>query len=284
MTLYRLLRRLHAPLAAGAVCLAIAGMADAQQRSMLLSDEWAPRSLCSRERLPFRFQHRAFTSAGGAGGQRDGRHVIGGLAFRASRDDPDSPLPNAYSDGYSLRFPLLDSMSSVPLFGRLYRVSGIGTKDKGGADFRPVNSVLRVPEERTPEDVLRTVNSYVIPLDDRPEKFGTLHNHCGTLHNHFIYVQGTEKVDPGGTALRVHVGLLPITEDRLARREEDIVWTWLAEGDAFDIGGHKHRLLRIVPPQLFDDGILKRVGWFELDPKPLGAKDPPPSPAEAPGP
>jgi len=232
--------------------------------------------------LPFRFQHRAFTSAGGAGGQRDGRPVVGGLAFEAYRDDPDSPLPNAYSDGYSLRFPLLDGMSSIPLFGRLYEVSSIGTKEKGGADFRPVNTVGRVPKERTPEDVLRSVNSYVIPLDDRPEKRGTLHHHCGTLHKHFIYVQGTEKVVPDGAALRVHVGLLPITEDRLARREEEIVWTWLAEGDVFDIGGHKHRLLRIVPPQ-FEHGLLKRVGWFELDPKPPNNEAPSPSPAEEPG-
>lgn len=133
------------------------------------------------------------------------------------------------------------------------------------------NTLARLPEERTPEDVLRTVNSYVFPLDDGPTE-------CGTLHNHFIYVQGTEKLGRAGTALRVHVGLLPITEDRLARREEEIVWTWLAEGDVFDIGGHKHRLLRIVPPQ-FEHGILRRVGWFELDPKPLNDEDPSPSPA-----
>ena len=281
MTVYRFLCGLHASLGASVVCLALAGSAYAQQSSMLLSDEWAPRSLCSSEH-PLLRQHRAFSGAGGVGHQRDGRPVILGLTFRASRDDPDSPLPKAYSHGYSLAFPRLESISSVPLFGRLYEVSGIGTKEKGGADSRPVNFVLRVPKKRTPEDVLRTVNSYVIPLDDRPEKYGTLYSHCGTLHNHFIYVQGTEKLGLDGAALRVHVGLLPITEDRLARREEDIVWTWLAEGDVFDIGGHKHRLLRIVPPQ-FEHGLLKRVGWFELDPKPLDIEAPSPSPAEDPG-
>lgn len=277
MTVYRFSCHLHPLLAAGLVFFALAGTADGQGSSPLLSKEWAPPAMAggSSGYGPMFRQHRAFAPAGGVGHQRDGRPVIGGLAFRAYRDDPDSPLPKAYSDGYSLRFPLLESISSVPLFGRLYDVVSIGKKDEGGADFRPVNVVRRVPEERTPEDVLQTVNSYVFPLHDGPAG-------CGTLHSHFIYVQGTDDAKPGRAALRVHVGLLSDIKLGKARRETEIRWTWLAEGDVLDVDGHKHRLLRIVPPQLSKHGLLRRVGWFELGPKPVGDEDPPPLPTEEP--